>query len=86
MNVNNKYGYKVCYRELGKSKLKLFLITNTFDLPVWHVRWYKRDPPHKINNPLWEIHEVTTRKEYEKLWKCCPFKDDLNNFNRRINL
>lgn len=78
MITDNKYGYKVCYKEYGKTRLKVYLVTNTLDGAIWNVRWYKRDPPPRVNNPLWEIQEVTTRKEYEKLWKGCPFKDDLS--------
>lgn len=76
--TTNKYGYKVCYRTYGKIKTKVFLVTNTLDLAKWHVRWYEREPPPKVTNPQWEILEVETIKEYEKLWKGCPFKDDLS--------
>lgn len=78
MQVDNKYGYKVCYREYRKSKLKIFLVTNTWDLAKQNVRWYEQEPPPKLKNPLWEIQEIKTLKEYEKLWKGCPFKDDLS--------
>lgn len=72
MKTDCKYGYKVCYKELEKSKLKLFLVTNSFDLAVWHVRWYEREPPPKVRTHEWEIREVKTLKEYERLWKGCP--------------
>ena len=78
MMNDNKYGYKVCYKEYGKTKLKVFLVTNSFDLAIWHVRWYEREPPTKLKSPQWEIQEVKTKNEYEKLWKGCPFKDDLS--------
>ena len=78
MVTNNKYGYKVCYRELGKTKLKLFFVTNSLDLAEWHIRWYEREPPAKLHYPKWEIYEVKTLQEYERLWKGCPFKDDIS--------
>ena len=78
MMNDNKYGYKVCYKEYGKTKLKVFLVTNSIDLAIWHVRWYEREPPTKLKSPQWEIQEVKTKNEYEKLWKGCPFKDDLS--------
>ncbi len=78
MTSDNKYGYKVCYKEYGKTKLKLFLVTNSLDLAIWHIRWYEREPPPKLKHPQWEIQEVKTKTEYEKLWKGCPFKDDLS--------
>ncbi len=78
MTENNKYGYKVCYVEKGKNKVKVYMATNTYDLALWFVRWYEREPPPKLRNPKWEIQEVKTLKEYEKLWRGCPFKDDLS--------
>ena len=41
MTPNSKYGYKVCYTELGKSRMKLYLITNTLDSALWSIRWYE---------------------------------------------
>lgn len=78
MKENNKYGYKVCYRNFGKTKLKIFLVANSYDLAKWLIRWYERKPPPKLKNPEWEIQEVKTKNEYERLWKGCPFKDDLS--------
>lgn len=78
MTPNSKYGYKVCYTELGKSRMKLYLITNTLDSALWSIRWYEREPPRKLKNPEWSIQEIKTKIEYEKLWKGCPFKDDLS--------
>lgn len=78
MTTDNKYGYKICYKEYGKTKLKVFLVTNSLDLAIWHIRWYEREPPPKLKNPEWEIQEVKTKYEYKKLWKDCPFRDDLS--------
>ena len=78
MKVNSKYGYKVCYKELGKDKYKIFLATNSFESAVWHIRWCERKPPPKLKNPSWEVCEIKTKKEYDRLWKGCPFKDDLS--------
>ena len=42
------YGYKVCYRKYGNEKLKIYLITNSYDLALFHVRWYEtHSPPNK---------------------------------------
>lgn len=79
MQLNNKYGYKVCYREYGKQKTKLYCVTNTLGLALWHVRWYEREPPQKMHKPEWEIYQIETKQEYEKLWKGCPFADDLSS-------
>ncbi len=79
METNNKYGYKVCYREYGKSKFKVYLVTNRLGSAIWHIRWYEREPPSKLRKPEWEVKEVRTLKEYTKLWKGCPFSDDLSS-------
>lgn len=85
MKIENKYGYKVCYQEFGKKKLKIYLITNTFDSAIWNIRWYEIHPQfdrfdnHKLINPTWHLFEIETKKEYEKLWKGCPFKDSFSS-------
>ena len=69
----NGYGYKVCFRSLGKSKMKIYAITNTYDL------WYQREPPEDretklpILNVKWFVVPITTNKEYRRLWRDCPF-------------
>ena len=76
---NNKYGYKVCYREFGKSKLKIHLICNVLDGAKWHVRYYEnhqqkdRHTGNLIREPTWEIIPIKTYLEYKRLWKGCPF-------------
>lgn len=75
----NKYGYKVCYTEKGKIKLKIYLITNTYELAKYEVRWYENHPQqdrkdrHFLDNPLWYILPIRTKREHKKLWKGCPF-------------
>ena len=76
---NNKYGYKVCYREFGKSKLKIHLICNVLDGAEWYVRYYEnhqqkdRLTGNLIREPTWEIIPIKTYLEYKRLWKGCPF-------------
>lgn len=71
MILNNKYGYKVCYKE-NNNKLKLSLITNSFDLAVLEIK-NKNSPTHSI----WHLFEIKNKNEYNKLWKGCPFMDNL---------
>lgn len=76
---NNKYGYKVCYRELGKRKLKIHLICNSFGLCAWEIQYYESTPQldrktnNLIVNPKWYILPVKTYLEYKLLWRGCPF-------------
>ncbi len=75
----NRYGYKVCYKKQGSEKWKIYLVTNTYDLAAWHVRWYQREPPvdritkQPILNVNWLVVPITTYKEYRRLWRDCPF-------------
>lgn len=75
----DKYGYKVCYKKQGKEKLKIYLITETYDLAEWHIRWYSKHTPtdRKTNRPLekviWLIVPIKTYIEYKRLWRGCPF-------------
>ncbi len=70
-----EYGYKVCYKKQGKEKFKIFLITNSYDLAEFHIRWYaKHDPPDKtLLEATWIIVPVKTYAEYKRLWRDCPF-------------
>ena len=74
-----KYGYKVCYKELGKHKLKIHLVTNTYDLALWEVQYFEthkqidRQTKQVIQNPIWFIKPIKTYLEYKLLWKGCPF-------------
>ena len=77
--MGNKYGYKVCYRELGKTKLKIHLVCNDLNGAEWNVRYYEnheqkdRHTGNLIREPTWEIIPIKTYLEYRKLWKGCPF-------------
>lgn len=73
MKKDWKYGYKVCYKEYGKTRLKLYLVTNSFETALWHIRWCEEKPPPKIKNPRWIISKIKTFKEYNEMWKDCPF-------------
>ena len=68
-----KYGYKVCYKELGKTKLKTYLVTNSLYSAIWHVRYYEQNPLPNIKKPKWVIQEIKTLKEYKWRWHGCPF-------------
>lgn len=75
----NKYGYKVCYKQHGKRKLKIYLVTNTYHSAEWCVRWYESRSPldRKTQKPLdrvtWLIVPIKTFIAYKRLWRGCPF-------------
>ncbi len=63
MILNNKYGYKVCFKGIKKIRY----ITNTYDLALFTTQM--RD-----NKKFeFEIYPVKNKREYKKLWKGCPF-------------
>ena len=75
----NRYGYKVCYKQKGKSKIKTYLVTNTYNGAVDSVRWYEQSPPkdrkteRPIINVVWLILPIKNFIEYKWRWKGCPF-------------
>ena len=74
----NKYGYKVCYREFNKRKMKIHLICNSLDLAQWHIQWYETHTAYDkkkniINKPTWYIIPIKTFLGYKYLWRGCPF-------------
>ncbi|MCM1368194.1 MAG: hypothetical protein NC184_05260 [Roseburia sp.] len=79
MASDNNYGYKVCYRRKGKSRLKVYLVTNTYDGAMWNVRWYENNAPpdrkthEPIKNVIWLILPIKSYLEYKWLWRGCPF-------------
>ena len=77
MEINYKYGYKVSYTELGKKKIKIYLVTNSLTGAIWNIRLYTKNS-HRIFKPFLFLEKIKDIKEYNKLWKGCPFKDDLS--------
>lgn len=77
--MTDKYGYKICYKKQGKQKLKLYLVTNTYDSAVWSLRWYEtHSPPDRktrkpITDVVWLIVPIKNHLEYKWLWRGCPF-------------
>ena len=64
--------YKVCYTKKGGEKLNVYLVTDTLDYALWHVRWYESHSPPSDDAEL-RVLPVYSKKEYARLWKGCPF-------------
>ena len=77
--MKNQYGYIVYYKQQGSERLKIYLITNTYEAAKWNVRWYENhSPPDRktgkpIENATWIIRPITTYREYKRRWHNCPF-------------
>lgn len=77
--MEKEYSYKVCYKLKGKKKLKVYMVTNTYGLADWHVRWYENNPPpdkctsKPIKDADWLIIPVRSLTEHKWRWRGCPF-------------
>ncbi|MCM1360228.1 MAG: hypothetical protein NC183_06920 [Corallococcus sp.] len=77
--MKKDYGYKVCYRKQGKAKWRIYVVVNTYNFALWHVRWYEKKTPkdRKTNEPItqvtWEVFPIKNYLEYKYLWRGCPF-------------
>ena len=77
--MNNKYGYKVCYREYGKLKIKIHLICNSYELAIQQIQYYENNFQYDkqtnklIESPKWYVIPIRTFFEYKWLWSGCPF-------------
>lgn len=69
INLNNKYGYKLCYSlKTKKRKLIIDCVTNTYGL----AQFEKQQRIKTSNIRDWYILPIN-KKEYKTLWKGCPF-------------
>lgn len=75
----NRYGYKVCYKEFNRHKLRIHLVCNSYDLAIWELQYYKTNLQYDrktnclIQQPSWFIFPIKNYYKYKRLWKDCPF-------------
>ena len=78
-NLNNKYGYKVCYTEKHYKKLHERFLTRTYEQAKMVKQGYYLYPPESLNTgrklikPKWYIIPITRREVQEGIWKQAPF-------------
>ena len=76
INLNNPYGYKVCYSTpKRKRKLIEYTYTNTYGLAQFEKRRYEKfseDSHNNLYRATWYIVPIKKR-EYNKIWGNCPF-------------
>ena len=73
----NDNGYKVCYREQGRTRFVRHMVCNTYDGAEWTIKMCRRDPPKSkdgkvLFKPTWKIIPLT-HKELLKVQKVVPF-------------
>ena len=77
--MKDNYGYKVCYKEFGKQKLKIHMVCNSYDLAKWSIQYYEnhqqidKKSKKQIREPTWFILPIRSLLEYKRLWHGCPF-------------
>ena len=73
------YGYKVCYREQGKTRYVRHFMTYTYKQAVNARNGYIRYPPeawednHKLINPTWKVIPISRAEVEAGIWRECPF-------------
>ena len=77
--MKDNYGYKVCYKEFGKQRLKIHMVCNCYDLAKWCIQYYEnhqqidKKSKKQIREPTWFILPIRSLLEYKRLWHGCPF-------------
>lgn len=79
MKRNNRYGYKIGYRENGSRSFIRYFMTYTYKQALFSLEHYRQSPQREretnrpIVNPSWEIKPIT-KKEYKAgIWDKIPF-------------
>ena len=65
--------YKVCYTKKDGNKLKVYLVTDTLDNALWHIRWYESHSPPIADVKL-RVLPVYSKKNTHDYGKAAPFK------------
>ena len=76
---DNTFGYKICYLEKDGKRKRTYIVTNSYQLALMELNYCQRYPQRKrktnnpIREPTWYILPVKTLREYNNLWRDCPF-------------
>ncbi len=79
MKTNNRYGYKIGYRENGGRLFIRYFMTYTYKQALLSLEYYRnypqreRDTNRPIVNPFWEIKPITKNEYKAGIWKEIPF-------------
>jgi hypothetical protein len=78
MRRRYRYGYKVCYREEGKTRFVRHFLAYTKKQAASMIEMYIRYPEtaHRgkvLKNPEWKIIPVSRSEVIAGIWRECPF-------------
>jgi len=78
-NLNNPYGYKVCYKEKGGNEYIRHFLTYTYRQAKQAKFYYLKYPPrcrednHELRKPEWVIIPVKKSEVRAGIWREDPF-------------
>lgn len=78
-NINNPYGYKVCYKEKHTKRYIRYFLTYTYKQAVRAKQGYVRFPQlsrednHILKKPVWHIIPITKFEVRDGIWREVPF-------------
>lgn len=76
---NNPHGYKICYKEEGKSQYIRHFMTYTYRQAIKARAGYIRFPPKSrennrpLHNPKWVIIPIRDSEVRDGIWREDPF-------------
>ena len=79
MKRNNRYGYKIGYRENGGRLFIRYFMTYTYKQALFSLEHYRKYPQREretgipIVNSFWEIRPITKNEYRAGIWKEIPF-------------
>ena len=79
LDMDNPYGYKVCYKEPGHKKYIRHFKTYTLDQAQKAVNYYKqynprsREDNHLLQKPKWVIIPIKYSEVRAGIWREVPF-------------
>ena len=78
-NLNNPYGYKVCYKEKGSKEYIRHFLTYTYQqakqAKLYYIKYpqHSREDEHPLKNPQWVIIPIKKSEVRAGIWHEVPF-------------
>ena len=72
-NINNPYGYKICYKEKYKKHYVKQFITHSYKQAVKIKKDYLKEDNLLLKKPVWHIIPITKSEIRDGIWREVPF-------------